>query len=403
MEKDKRKSRRFSWIWLALLISQFPAHASAFMVFWSAYVELRYFNPVTNQSITSVCECGVYGLDSPLNAESGYVALPNSDPVACSPNVSFAVNRKPWIALIKRGNCSHANKIQAAKREGASAVVIYNIDGTGNSTNPMSHPGTGSTVAIMIGNHMGRQITSLVERGTAVYMSLLMGNPYKTWDNPLWVYVMSFTFFGITAIILGYFLFVVIKRLYRNRQLRIQQRELKKVAERAIAKLQVRTLRRTDPELEAEENNCAVCIDAFKRGDTVTTLPCSHLFHKTCIEPWLLEHHTCPMCKYDILKGEVGVEPTQESSTPPADVRFYPSTVSGSLTETPDVVRSLEQQAEARPGLGHQTARGAFHVSNHIREEPYAREEEHIYENPTFEEEQQITEHRDGNQQTHHV
>ncbi|XP_017568865.2 RING finger protein 148 [Pygocentrus nattereri] len=403
MEKDERKSQRFSWIWLALLISQFPAHSRAFMVFWSAYVELRYFSQVTNQSTTSVCECGVYGLDSPLYAESGYVALPNSDSVACSPNITFAVNHKPWIALIKRGNCSHADKIRAAEQEGASAVVIYNIDGTGNSTNPMSHPGTGSTVAIMIGNHMGRQITSLVESGTEVYMSLLVGNPYKTWDNPLWVYVMSFTFFGITAIILGYFVFVVIKRLYRNRQLRIQQRELKKVAERAIAKLQVRTLRRTDPEVEAEENNCAVCIDPFKRGDIVTTLPCSHLFHKTCIEPWLLEHHTCPMCKYDILKGEVGVEPTQESSMPPADVRFYPSSVSGSLTETPDVVRSLEQQAEARPGLGLQTAECAIQLSNHIYEEPYAMREGHIYENPTFEEEQQITEYQDSNQQTHQV
>lgn len=31
----------------------------------------------------------------------------------------------------------------------------------------------------------------------------------------------------------------------------------------------------------------------------------SHLFHKMCVEPWLLEHHTCPMCKYDILRREV--------------------------------------------------------------------------------------------------
>ncbi len=34
---------------------------------------------------------------------------------------------------------------------------------------------------------------------------------------------------------------------------------------------------------------------------------CSHFFHKSCIEPWLLEHRTCPMCKCDILKA-LGVE-----------------------------------------------------------------------------------------------
>lgn len=27
-----------------------------------------------------------------------------------------------------------------------------------------------------------------------------------------------------------------------------------------------------------------------------------HEFHKVCVDPWLLEHRTCPMCKMDILK-----------------------------------------------------------------------------------------------------
>lgn len=29
---------------------------------------------------------------------------------------------------------------------------------------------------------------------------------------------------------------------------------------------------------------------------------CRHEFHKGCVDPWLLEHRTCPMCKMDILK-----------------------------------------------------------------------------------------------------
>ncbi|XP_066505841.1 RING finger protein 148 [Hoplias malabaricus] len=386
---DQIGLRRLWWVGL-LLISQFPTQARCYTIFWSAYVEVNYVIPETNQSKTSVCECGVYGSNSPLNAASGYVALPTSDALACDPNTTFAVRRKPWIALIKRGNCSHAVKIQAARQEGASAVVVYNIDGTGNKTNRMSHEGTGDIVAIMIGNHLGRQITNLVERNIEVYMSLLVGNPYKSWENPLWIYIMSFTFFGITAIILGYFFYVIVKRLYRNRQLRIQQRELKKVAERAIAKLQVRTLRRNDPEVEADENSCAVCIDSFKRGDIVTTLPCSHLFHKTCVEPWLLEHHTCPMCKYDILKGEVGVESSQESSRSPADVRFYPSSVSGSLAEPRDTLTSLHH-TENRADSHVQTA------EYHVYEEPHTRRKEHIYENPGFEGEQQVTGHQDTN------
>ncbi len=27
-----------------------------------------------------------------------------------------------------------------------------------------------------------------------------------------------------------------------------------------------------------------------------------HVFHKSCIDPWLLDQRSCPMCKLDILK-----------------------------------------------------------------------------------------------------
>uniref|UniRef100_A0A673KQ05 Si:dkeyp-86f7.4 n=1 Tax=Sinocyclocheilus rhinocerous TaxID=307959 RepID=A0A673KQ05_9TELE len=130
-----------SCIWLSVLVFQYCFQLSASLIYWTAYVEVRYFDSVSNETVGSICECGMFGADSPLDSASGLLVLPNSDPLACSRNTTFTAKHQPWIALIKRGNCTYSQKIRAAQREGASAVVIYNIDGTGNNTDLMAHSG----------------------------------------------------------------------------------------------------------------------------------------------------------------------------------------------------------------------------------------------------------------------
>lgn len=48
-------------------------------------------------------------------------------------------------------------------------------------------------------------------------------------------------------------------------------------------------------------------------------MPCKRIFHRICVDPWLLDHHTCPMCKLDVI-GVLGcwgeLEDVQEMSTP---------------------------------------------------------------------------------------
>lgn len=142
MRSDYRVIPGLTWTWLTLWVIQSQVHSSSSMIFWTAYVEVRYLRPATNQSIINTCECGVYGSESPLKQASGFVVLPNSDLLACQLNTTFTIKEELWIALIKRGNCTYAEKIQTAQREGALAVVIYNHDGTGNETNTMPHAGT---------------------------------------------------------------------------------------------------------------------------------------------------------------------------------------------------------------------------------------------------------------------
>ncbi|XP_069379355.1 RING finger protein 215 isoform X2 [Paralichthys olivaceus] len=58
-----------------------------------------------------------------------------------------------------------------------------------------------------------------------------------------------------------------------------------------------------DPSQPVETDNCAVCLEPFNNNQCLRVLPCSHEYHRECVDPWLLLQHTCPLCKRSILSS----------------------------------------------------------------------------------------------------
>ncbi|NXL34476.1 RN128 ligase, partial [Glaucidium brasilianum] len=282
-----------------------------------ASVSLLYFSSTSNTSVSEECDCGLYGSHSPLLSARGFLAIPKADDLqACDINTQFTVTESPWIALIERGNCTFAEKINVAARRGAAAAVIYNGRNKGNSTILMSHTGAESIVAIMIGNLKGMEILHRIESGMKVMMVIQVGKKHGPWMNQYFIFFISVSFFIVTAATMGYFVFYSARRLRIARTESRTRRQLKAKAKKAIGQLQLRTLKQGDKEMGPDGDSCAVCIEQYKPNDVVRILTCNHLFHKNCIDPWLLEHRTCPMCKCDILKSlgvEVDIEEVAES------------------------------------------------------------------------------------------
>lgn len=48
---------------------------------------------------------------------------------------------------------------------------------------------------------------------------------------------------------------------------------------------------------------CSVCINEYAQGNKLRRLPCSHEFHIHCIDRWLSENNTCPICRQPILSA----------------------------------------------------------------------------------------------------
>ncbi|KAL3501984.1 hypothetical protein ACH5RR_036433 [Cinchona calisaya] len=52
-----------------------------------------------------------------------------------------------------------------------------------------------------------------------------------------------------------------------------------------------------------EDAECCICLSAYEDGAELHALPCNHHFHAPCIVKWLKMNATCPLCKYNIVKG----------------------------------------------------------------------------------------------------
>ena len=52
---------------------------------------------------------------------------------------------------------------------------------------------------------------------------------------------------------------------------------------------------------EGERHSCSVCLESYRAGDEVRTIPCFHTFHTGCIDPWLASRAECPVCKHSAI------------------------------------------------------------------------------------------------------
>ncbi|RAL16019.1 putative RING finger protein [Aspergillus homomorphus CBS 101889] len=64
---------------------------------------------------------------------------------------------------------------------------------------------------------------------------------------------------------------------------------------------------------------CVICMDEFHPLDSVRPLPCGHIFHASCLDPWLTKRHACcPLCKTSYCNPKQGQTGWLRSGSEPA-------------------------------------------------------------------------------------
>lgn len=54
------------------------------------------------------------------------------------------------------------------------------------------------------------------------------------------------------------------------------------------------------PTASDDQHSCTICLERYSGGDTLRMLPCLHRFHRDCVDTWLEQQATCPICKSHI-------------------------------------------------------------------------------------------------------
>ncbi|GAB2275589.1 hypothetical protein Dimus_010349 [Dionaea muscipula] len=52
--------------------------------------------------------------------------------------------------------------------------------------------------------------------------------------------------------------------------------------------------------ISGEDAVCCICLAKYVNNDELRELPCTHLFHKECVDKWLKINALCPLCKSEV-------------------------------------------------------------------------------------------------------
>ncbi|XP_062560525.1 E3 ubiquitin-protein ligase goliath-like [Armigeres subalbatus] len=297
-------------------VSSFALPAEDRMAFDSytlAYLNYSFVNS-ENDEFSSGELSGKFGEGRVLNRTGLLVHITKSDDLnehrGCTSDLNgtkgepLPTGGVSWIALILRGNCNFEEKVRHAYEKGAAGVIIYNDKDDPRLDKMKINDKERDITAVFTTKAKGHELIEIMEqKGYKVTMAIIEGSRHirsLANINRTSVLFVSVSFIVLMIISLVWLVFYYVQRFRYLQTKDKQSRRLCNVAKRIIAKIPTKSIKSDDKEID--NDCCAICIEPYKVTDVIRVLPCKHEFHKTCIDPWLLEHRTCPMCKMDILK-----------------------------------------------------------------------------------------------------
>ncbi|XP_068115638.1 E3 ubiquitin-protein ligase AMFR [Hyperolius riggenbachi] len=115
-------------------------------------------------------------------------------------------------------------------------------------------------------------------------------------------------------------IFMQLRHLFHELQRRLRRH---KNYLRVVGNMEAHFAVATQEELEANNDDCAICWDSMQAA---RKLPCGHLFHNSCLRSWLEQDTSCPTCRMSLNMAD-GSRPRSEQQRDNIDPNIIPLAV----------------------------------------------------------------------------
>ncbi|XP_078484434.1 zinc finger (RING)-10 [Ciona intestinalis] len=217
-----------------------------------------------------------------------------------------------WVGVVELGPSyleprpclSVYGKAKRALEKGATAV-IFDITNQPDAVSQLSseYYERLDRPIVLVQGESAFHLINLIQDQQVARARIQSGVPTKSEDQ----YNQYFNM----AIFMGCFVVVFVICIVLLIKLKCWRRErsvsMTNIASETLRRMKTRKFR-VDPRKQwtddcsnTSEQLCAICLEVFNENEELRVIPCSHEFHKHCVDPWLKEKLTCPLCNFNIL------------------------------------------------------------------------------------------------------
>ncbi|XP_042298450.1 E3 ubiquitin-protein ligase RNF43 isoform X2 [Sceloporus undulatus] len=218
------------------------------------------------------------------------------------------LDRHPCLSL--------ANKAKLAGERGARAV-LFDITDDQSAADQLRKPRGLSHPVVLIWGHDAELLMGVVNNNREAHVKIEVKEMPAWPDFDIWI-LLTVISTGLVIVII----FIARTRCQpRRNQTGVQEETLQAINQLATRRYQARRRRQGPPNRDSASSCssapiCAICLEEFSEGQELRIITCFHEFHRCCVDPWLQEHQTCPLCMFNIVDGALSALPVHSHEDP---------------------------------------------------------------------------------------